>query len=41
MLFIGAFAGLASTVGVILDKETAGLITGAGAKNILGRVPQP
>lgn len=37
----GAFAGLASTVGVILDKETAGLITGAGAKNILGRVPQP
>ena len=26
---------------VILDKETAGLITGAGAKNILGRVPQP
>ena len=37
----GAFAGLASTVGVILDKETAGLITGAGANNILGRVPQP
>lgn len=37
----GAFAGLASKVGVILDKETAGLITGAGAKNILGRVPQP
>ena len=37
----GAFAGLASKVGVILDKETAGLITGAGADNILGRVPQP
>ncbi|MDD7012545.1 MAG: leucine-rich repeat domain-containing protein [Candidatus Treponema excrementipullorum] len=37
----GAFAGLASKVGVILDKETAGLITGAGANNILGRVPQP
>lgn len=35
----GAFAGLASKVRVILDKETAGLIT--GASNILERVPQP
>ena len=37
----GAFAGLASKVGVILDKKTAGLITGEGANNVLRYVPQP